>query len=81
MIKVELEDGKYTVLHDEEHGGVTVLRYREPWRNETGDKLILAMVNKIVELQEEVDSLKNTYDGAIVTKSYGEAKPKKTFDL
>lgn len=58
MITVELEDGKYTVLHDEQHGGVTVLRYDEPWRNETGDKLILAMVNKIVELQEEVDSLK-----------------------
>lgn len=79
--KIELEDGKYTILHHEEHGGITILRHGEVWRNETGDKLFLAMVHQILELQDEVEQLKETYDGAIITKSYGEAKPKKTFDL
>lgn len=45
--KIDLEDGKYTVLHHEEQGGITVLRYGEVWRNETGDKLILSMLYRI----------------------------------
>lgn len=53
LVKIELDDGKYTVLHNEEHGGVTVLRYGEPWRNETGDGFILAMIHRIQELEEE----------------------------
>lgn len=81
MKKIELENGKYTILHDESHGGITVLRYREPWRNETGDKLMLAMTQRILELENEVAEMKETYDGALITKSYGEAKPKGTFSL
>lgn len=50
--KIELEDGKYTLLHHTKHGGLTVLRYGEVWRNETGDKLMLSMFQKIRELEE-----------------------------
>lgn len=81
MKKIELENGKYTILHDEEHGGITVLRYREPWRNETGDKLMLALIERVSELEDEVANLNETYEGALITKSYGNAKPKRTFDL
>lgn len=47
METLELEDGKYTVLHDEQHGGLTILRHGEVWRNESGDKFILAMFHEI----------------------------------
>ncbi len=50
--KIVLEDGKYTLIHHKKHGGITVLRYGETWRNETGDKLILSMFQKIRELEE-----------------------------
>lgn len=81
MKRIELEDGKYTILHHEEHGGLTVLRHGEPWRNETGDKLMLAMTHHILELESELEEMKETYEGAIITKSYGEAKPQKTYSL
>lgn len=80
-IKVELENGKYTILHDEEHGGITVLRYRERWRNETGNKLMLAMTQRILELESELEEMKETYDGAVITKPYSEMTPKRTFPL
>ena len=60
--KIELEDGKYTVLHHEEHGGITVLRHGEPWRNETGDKLLLAMIEKIEQLTNENKRLTDRAD-------------------
>ena len=76
-----IKNGKYTVLHDKEHGGIMVLRNREPWRNKTGNKLILAMAQRISELENEVADLKEMYDGAVITKSCGEAKPKRSYDL
>lgn len=60
--KIDLEDGKYTVLHHEEHGGITVLRHGEAWRNETGDKLLLAMIEKIEELTKENKRLTDKAD-------------------
>lgn len=56
ICRIELEEGKYTVLHKEDHGGVTVLRHGEPWRNETGDGFILAMVHRILELESGYES-------------------------
>lgn len=48
---VELEDGKYTLLHHVKQGGLTVLRYGEPWRNETGDKLTMSLFQRILDLE------------------------------
>lgn len=49
--RIELEGGKYTVLH--EYGlNFRALRHGEEWRDLTGDGLILAMAHRIEELEE-----------------------------
>lgn len=48
---IDIEDGKYTLVFHVEHGGLTVLRNGEVWRNETGDKLMLAMLHEIDRLR------------------------------
>lgn len=60
--KVELEGGKYTLLHHTKHGGLTVLRHDEPWRNETGDKLILSMFQEIQRLRNGINDALYRFD-------------------
>ena len=58
MSKIELMDGKYTVVNElEEGGGFRALRYGEEWRNLAGDNLILAMAYEIEELKVEIERL------------------------
>ena len=47
-----LEGGKYTVIND--HGIVKAERYREPWRDLTGDGLVLALVQEVERLTFEL---------------------------
>ena len=47
-----LEGGKYTVLHDNGFG-LRALRHGRPWREMTGDGLVLAMAQRIEELEAE----------------------------
>lgn len=49
---IELEDGKYTVSHDN-GSDFHALRHGEKWRDLTGDGLALAMVHKIDDCQEQ----------------------------
>lgn len=52
MTKIELEGGKYTIIH--ENGcNLRALRYGEEWRNLIGDNLVLAMAQEIEELREK----------------------------
>ena len=51
-IRIDLDDGKYTYLLDEQ--GQRVLRYGEPWRDITGDKFILLMAMEIDELRKKL---------------------------
>lgn len=54
MTRVDVGDGKYAVvLHD--NGAMEALRYGEPWRDLTGDKLVYCLAS---ELQEARDALK-----------------------
>ncbi len=47
---ITVDNGKYTVLH--EHGmNLRALRYGEPWRDLTGNGLILALVQEIEQLK------------------------------
>jgi hypothetical protein len=55
---VNLEDGKYTILHDEGHGGLTALRNGEVWRNMTGDGMVLAMFQEIEDLKRRIEENK-----------------------
>ena len=58
--RITLLDGKYTVEHT---NGVTFKAYRngssEVWRGLTGDGLVLALVQKIEDLEEKVQYLEN----------------------
>lgn len=61
MTKIILEDGKYTVLH--ENGiNLRALRHGEPWRELTGDGLVLAMAQRIEELQEQLQAIESEKD-------------------
>lgn len=53
MTKIELENGKYTVIHD--NGcNFHALRYGEQWRDLTGDGLVLAMTQRIEDLEDHI---------------------------
>jgi len=51
MFEIELEGGKYRVVLDSD-GYLSADRYGEAWRDLTGDKLILALCQRIRELEE-----------------------------
>jgi len=51
---VDLCDGKYTVIYDLETGQSECLRYGEKWRELCGDKMVLAMFDRIVELEDGI---------------------------
>ena len=57
-MEISLEDGKYTVVLDDE-GRLYANRYDEHfWRDLSGDKLVMALVHKIEELENAVKSAK-----------------------
>lgn len=55
MFKVDLDNGKYTIIEDLNNGKFSALRYGKEWRNLVGDNLVLALVNRIEELEKELD--------------------------
>jgi len=54
--KIELCEGKYSVIYNLDTGQSECFRYGEPWRDLCGDKMVLAMFDRIVELEEASDS-------------------------
>lgn len=59
-INIILNDGKYE--YNFADGKQTILRHGEPWRDETGDNLLLAMANMIVSLEEELGNIQEKLD-------------------
>jgi len=53
VTRIELDDGKYTVVHDS-GAGLHALRYGEHWRDMTGDGLVLAMAQEIEDLRRRI---------------------------
>lgn len=51
--RIDLCDGKYSVIYDLRTGQSECLRYGEKWRDLCGDKMVLAMFDRIVELEAE----------------------------
>lgn len=45
---IKLEDGKYVWSFNQKTGDIHCERYGKPWRNETGDKALLALFNHFV---------------------------------
>lgn len=59
---IELEDGKYKVIlrnGNDEGYCFHAERFGESWRYLTGDKLILAMFNRIKELENTIENMNN----------------------
>lgn len=55
---VTLEDGKYALVHNT-HGHMHALRYGDPWQELTGNKLIGACFNEIVELRKRLQEVQS----------------------
>lgn len=53
MTRIELENGKYTVCHDN-GSNFHALRNGEPWRSLAGDKLVFCMAAEIERLQDQL---------------------------
>lgn len=54
MYEVTVADGKYTISHDN-GTAFKALRYGEPWRDLTGDGLLLALVQHIEKLEGQIE--------------------------
>lgn len=50
MKTLDLENGKYTLVLDDDTGKVTALRYGEPWREFVGDKFMYLLALHIFDL-------------------------------
>lgn len=50
LLSITLADGKYTVIQYDD-GRLCALRYGEPWRDLTGDKLVLALAQEVERLR------------------------------
>ena len=55
--RIDVCDGKYTIIYDFETGQSECLHYGEKYRDLHGDKMILAMFDTIVELQKQIEEL------------------------
>ena len=54
---IELHNGKYTVMYDENNQyPMKCLRYGEEWRDLVGDNLIFWLCAKIEELEEKTNT-------------------------
>ena len=56
MSQIELEDGKYTYINDDQ--GQRALRYGEPWRDLAGDKFVYCLAAEIEAIRAENEALK-----------------------
>lgn len=56
MTRIELENGKYTITHDN-GTNLQALRNGEPWRDLGGDGLVLAAAQEIESLGEKLSKV------------------------
>ena len=58
MYRLKLENNKYEIIEDLEHGIFKAERYGEEWRDLSGDNLMLALIYKVQELERQNETLK-----------------------
>lgn len=56
-IYITLNDGKYEYTFNAKEGTQVIKRNGQPWRDETGDNLLLEMAQRIDQLEDEVAEL------------------------
>lgn len=52
--RLDVYDGKYTLVWDDETGHLQALRYGEPWRDLVGDGLVLALFQEVEGLRKKL---------------------------
>ena len=52
IMRIELQQGKYIYEFDEASGKQEIYRHGELWRHETGDGFLLALAQRIEELED-----------------------------
>lgn len=58
--KIDIYDSKYTLVY--ENNKFHALRYGKEWRDLTGDGMVLALCNEILELKEEIRDLEEALE-------------------
>jgi len=67
-VKIVLEGGKYELVFDAK--GLRASRHGEPWRDLTGDKLVLALMQRIEELEGSDARLDGLREALEIAKSH-----------
>jgi hypothetical protein len=62
---INIGDGKYTVIQEDNPWIFKALRNGEEWRDLTGDNLILAMLYRIEDMQKIINQCKDTFEKII----------------
>ena len=73
-LEVSVLDGKYTIILPQD-GGLHALRYGEKWRDLCGDGMVLALAQRIEELEETLLEIKD--DLLAAKKGVEEAESKR----
>lgn len=69
-MRIELCDGKYTYVINEDGRDQHALRYGERWRDLVGDGFVLAMAQEISEQQERIAELKTYLENVKILSIY-----------
>lgn len=59
IVTTTVEDGKYSVVFNDETGELKALRYGEPWQDLSGNKFVYCLAQEIERLRAEVENLKS----------------------
>lgn len=57
-MKIQLEDGKYELIYEDETCELFARRYGEYWQDYTGSKFMCNLLAKITELQQENENIR-----------------------
>lgn len=71
-MRIDLYDGKYTYVCNDDGSDQHALRYGERWRDLVGDGFVLAMAQKIEELEQAQNQLLSLiYNSAVGNVAMG----------
>ena len=59
--RLDICDGKYTLIIDTDTGRAECLRYGEKWRDLVGDKMVLALFDELVEARATEEPKKSVH--------------------
>lgn len=69
MTTINLDHGKYRVIH-ENGANFHATRHGEPWRDLTGDGLVLAMAQQIEDLYSALEDLYEQYGRCVTSEDW-----------